>query len=135
MLLTSAMVFDHHTHLRHDIAPALDRPSPGTDPDRITVVLEWMMAVLGNQLRAAPPDWLDRSIAIELNGPGGGTWLIRPGTPGRAATTGEVAAVVKAETREFPEWATRRAGWTDRNVGIDGDVDYGARFLDSMNVV
>ena len=45
-LLPSAMVFDHHTHLRHDMAPALGRPAPGTDANRMTVVLEWMMAVL-----------------------------------------------------------------------------------------
>ena len=46
-------------------APALGRPAPRTDELRIAVVLEWMIAVLGNQLRAVHiagaaaefPDW------------------------------------------------------------------------------
>ena len=67
-----AMVFDTHTHLRHDIAPALGRTVRDTDADRMAVVLDWMMAVLSNQLRAAPPEWLDRPLSIALSGPGGG---------------------------------------------------------------
>ncbi|WP_264004218.1 maleylpyruvate isomerase N-terminal domain-containing protein [Mycolicibacterium sphagni] len=73
-VLTAALVFDHHTHLHHDMAPALGRPAPGTDANRMAVVLEWMLAVLSNQLRAAVPPWLDRPLAITLTGPGGGTW-------------------------------------------------------------
>ena len=70
MLLNSAFVFDQHTHLRYDIAPALGRPAPESDELRVAVVLEWMFAVLGNQLRTARPAWLDRPIAISLIRPG-----------------------------------------------------------------
>ncbi|MGQ4598977.1 maleylpyruvate isomerase N-terminal domain-containing protein [Nocardia sp. R6R-6] len=135
MALTSAMVFDHHTHLRHDIAPALDRPIPSSDANRMALVLEWMTAVLGNQLRIASPTWLDRPIALELDGPGGGKWLVSPANDGETATAATAATTIRAVAAEFPEWATRRARWADRNVAIAGDVEYGRQFLDSMNVV
>ncbi|MDQ2708836.1 MAG: hypothetical protein M3Z25_14880 [Actinomycetota bacterium] len=32
-------------------------------------------------------------------------------------------------------WATRRSPWREHDVTIDGDEEYGARFLDAMNVV
>lgn len=133
-VLISAMIFDHHTHLRHDIAPPLDIPAPPTDADRMTLVIEWMMLVLRNQLEAASPEWLDRPLVIELSGIGGGTWSIEPdGTiipADRGATTR-----VRASALEFPEWATRRAYWRNRDVTIVGDEEYGARFLDLLNVV
>ena len=37
-LMLGALVFDHHTHLRHDMAPALGRPVPGTDANRMANV-------------------------------------------------------------------------------------------------
>ena len=52
-LMAGALVFDHHTHLRHDMAPALGRPVPPTDADRMRAVLTWMIAVLGNQVAQA----------------------------------------------------------------------------------
>ena len=134
-LLPSAMVFDHHTHLHHDMAPALGRAAPGTDANRMTVVLEWMMAVLANQVRAATPEWLDRPLAITLTGPGGGTWRVTPDgsiVPGSADGS---AAEITGVALEFPEWGTRRAGWRDRDVRISGDADYASAFLDTVNVV
>ena len=134
-LLASAMVFDHHTHLRHDMATALGRPRPGSDANRMAAVLEWMTAVLANQLRAARPEWLDRPVAITLTGPGGGSWLVEPGgdvTPGR---TEPAAAHITGVASEFPEWGTRRAVWRDRDVSVTGDVDYGAMFLDDVDIV
>lgn len=133
--LLCAIVFDTHTHLRHDIAPALGRPAPGTDANRMAVVLEWMMAVLSNQLRAAGPAWLDRPLSITLSGPGGGCWVVRPGgavTPGSPDGT---AAQIDGTAIEFPEWATQRAAWRDREVAVGGDDEYAARFLDAVNVV
>ncbi|MEV6223839.1 maleylpyruvate isomerase family mycothiol-dependent enzyme [Nocardia fluminea] len=134
-VLTGALVFDVHTHLRHDIAPALGRTVPGTDPERMTLVLAWMFAVLTNQLRVTPPVGLTGPIDIELDGPGGGTWSVHPdGTVlGRPAAAS--VAVVSASTLEFPEWATRRARWQDRQVSVVGDRDVAARFLDALNIV
>ena len=131
----SALVFDHHAHLRHDIAPVLGRPVPGTDADRMAVVLEWMMAVLSNQLRTARAACLDRPVSITLSGPGGGCWVVRPdGTVAPGSSDG-TAAQIDGVAIEFPEWATQRAGWRDRDVAIGGDAEYGARFLDAVNVV
>lgn len=134
-VLTGAMVFDHHTHLRHDMAPALGRPAPGTDANRMSVVLEWMMAVLSNQMRAAAPAWLDRPLAITLTGPGGGTWRVAPGGRVAPGSTDGSAAQITGVALEFPEWGTQRSGWRDRDVRITGDIDYATAFLDTVNVV
>ena len=134
-LFLSALVFDTYTHLRYDIAPALGRPVGEVDANRIAVSLEWMMAVLSNQLRAARPAWLDRPLSINLTGPGGGAWSVEPSgavTPGVAASA---VAVITGQAAQFPEWGTRRAPWREREVGITGDAEYGAAFLDEMNIV
>lgn len=62
--LNCAPVFDWHTHLRYDIAPVLGRSVPQIDEKRTAVVLEWMLAVLGNQLRTARPACLDRPVSL-----------------------------------------------------------------------
>src|SRR5258708_37278466 len=72
--LLCAIVFDTHTHLRHDIAPALGRTVPETDANRMAVVLEWMMAVLSNQLRAARLEWLGPPGASTMSRARGGGW-------------------------------------------------------------
>lgn len=134
-LLASAVLFDHHTHLRHDMAPALGRPAPATDANRMAAVLEWMTAVLANQLAAAKPEWLDRPLSLTLAGPGGGSWRVEPSgavTPGH---TEPAAAHITGVALGFPEWGTRRANWRDRDVTITGDVDYAEQFLDAMNIV
>lgn len=134
-VLLSALVFDHHTHLRYDMAPALDRPAPGTDANRMAVVLEWMMAVLSNQLRAQPLPFLDRPIALTLAGPGGGTWRVAPDGAVTVGSPQPSAAQIAGLAVEFPEWGTRRASWRDREVGISGDTDYATAFLDAVNIV
>jgi hypothetical protein len=133
--LLGAMVFDTHTHLRHDIAPALGRPAPDTDANQMAVVLDRMMAVLSNHLRAARPAWRDRPVSITLSGPCGGCWVVRPdGSIGVGPADG-TAAQIDGLAIEFPEWATRRAGWRERDVAVGGDADYGPRFLDVVKVV
>ena len=134
-LLVSAAVFDHHTHLSYDMAPALDRPVAAADANRMAAVLEWMTAVLSNQLQAATPTWLDRPLSITLNGPGGGTWTVDPCGAVRAGAAGQVAAEITGAAAQFPEWGTRRANWRERDVTVTGDADYGAVFLDAMNIV
>lgn len=134
LLLAGATTFDHHTHLRHDIAPAVGLLAPETDATRMAVVLEWMFAVLSNQLQAARPAWLKHPIGITLRGPGGGSWIIEASgaAPGRHD---HAAAEIVGAAEDFPEWGTQRADWRSRDVTINGDVDYGARFLDMVNVV
>ncbi|MGW5230266.1 hypothetical protein ACWEP5_35710 [Nocardia niigatensis] len=136
MLLSGAMLFDHHTHLRFDIAPALDRRIPDTDPARMAGVLDWMFAVLSNQLKSAETHWFSYPLDIVLGGPGGGVWRVHPdGMVGTGRAGGAAAATVEGRADEFPEWATGRAPWRDRSVRIRGDADYAIRFLDGVNVV
>jgi len=133
-LLLGALVFDHHTHLRHDMAPALGRPAPGTDANRMAVVLEWMMAVLSNQLRAHPLSFLDKPLSITLTGAGGGTWRVTP--DGSVQPSAEPAAAqITGVAVQFPQWGTRRARWRDAEVSITGDGDYAAAFLDTVDIV
>jgi len=134
-LFLSALVFDTYTHLRHDMAPALGRRIADADANRMAVTLEWMMAVLDNQLRAARPSWFDRPLSITLAGPGGGIWLVEPSGAVTAGRNDPAAVAISGVALEFPEWGTRRAGWRDRDVDIAGDTEYGAAFLDEMNIV
>jgi uncharacterized protein (TIGR03083 family) len=134
VLLGSAVVFDQHTHLRYDLAPALDRPTPRIDEERTAVVLEWMLAVLSNQLRKAGPPSLDRPVSLTLTGPGGGSWVvaadgrIQPGAP-------DGAAAIVGGAEDFPGWGTGRTPWRDADIKITGDEDYAVRFLDALNIV
>lgn len=134
-MFLSALAFDTYTHLRHDMAPALGRTVGGIDANRMAVILEWMMAVLNNQLAADRPAWLDRPLTINLTGPGGGQWRVDPSgavAPGHGASG---ASVITGAAVEFPAWGTRRTGWRDSDVAITGDAEYGATFLDAMNIV
>lgn len=107
LLLAGAMTFDHHTHLRHDIVPALGLPPPPTDATRMAVVLEWMFAVLNNQLRSAQPLWLTHSVAVTLHGPGGGRWVMS--SEGLVRSGSEtIAADIAGNATEFVEWGTKR---------------------------
>ncbi|WP_327581239.1 maleylpyruvate isomerase N-terminal domain-containing protein [Nonomuraea sp. NBC_00507] len=134
LMIGGALVFDHHTHLRHDIAPALGRPVPPTDADRMRAVLTWMIAVLSNQVAQAPVPGLDARVALTLTGPGGGTWWIDEAgvlTP----SDGPVAAHVTAPALTFPDWGTQRSSWRDSDVTITGDAALAARLLDAVNVI
>ena len=133
-VLVEALVFDQHTHLRHDMAPAQDRPAPGTDEPRLTAVLSWMIAVLENQLRDASPAWFDRPLAVTLDGPGGGTWRVTPDGIKRGGPAG-TAARISGTALDFPAWGTRRTPWREHDLELDGDEDYAATFLDAVNIV
>jgi hypothetical protein len=132
-MMIGALVFDHHTHLRHDIAPALGVADPGTDANRMAIVIEWMLAVLANQM-VASPTVVDGSIGLVLDGMGGGAWTIHPGGDIRAGVTGS-AVLIEASAVEFPDWGTKRCDWRDRQVQLQGDESLGTRFLDWVNVV
>lgn len=134
-LVPSAMVFDQHTHLRHDIAPALGRTAPPSDANRMAAVMEWMTAVLSNQLTQSRPAWLERPLSLTLTGPGGGSWLVGPSGSVTPGDTRSAAARITGVAAEFPEWGTRRVSWRERNVDVSGDVDYATQFLDAVDIV
>ncbi len=134
LLLGSALVFDLHTHLRFDMASALDREAPPSDANRMAVVVEWMLAVLGNQLASTSTEWMDRPLSLRLHGQGGGTWTVdRRGVANGASPA--AVAVIDAAADHFPCWGTRRSSWRDHDIAISGDAAYGENFLDGINVV
>ena len=133
--LVGAQIFDTHVHLRYDIAPALGRPAPANDENRMAIIADWMMAVLTNQLRGNWPQWRDRAIALTLTGSGGGSWSFAPDGTLYAGRDCAAAAEITGAAEQFPEWGTKRVDWRDRNVSITGDQDYGVRFLDAVNIV
>jgi uncharacterized protein (TIGR03083 family) len=134
LMIGGALVFDHHTHLRHDMAPALGRPAPPTDADRMRGVLTWMVAVLSNQVARTPVAGLGARVALTLTGPGGGTWWIDQ-AGSLASSSGAVAAHVTAPALTFPDWGTQRSSWRDNDVTVTGDTELAARFLDTINVI
>jgi hypothetical protein len=136
--LASAVVFDTHTHLRHDIAPALDLERPPTDETRMAAAMEWMFAVL-QQSPHTSLGWLDRPVAVTMEGLGGGTWRVEKGEGGRLRArpgdpTGAVAQII-GQSEDFPVWGSRREPWQKFTVEITGDHDYATRFLDSVKIV
>ncbi|MDI6105416.1 maleylpyruvate isomerase N-terminal domain-containing protein [Actinoplanes sp. NEAU-A12] len=134
LMIGGALIFDHHTHLRHDMAPALGRPVPSTDADRMRAVLRWMMAVLNNQVAKAPVSGLDARVSLTLTGSGGGTWWIDEAGV-LPPSSGTVAAHITAPALTFPAWGTQRSSWRDSAVTTTGDTGLAARFLDSVNIV
>ena len=137
-LLPSSMIFDTHTHLRHDVAPALGRPSPPTDEGRMACVLEWMMAVLPPLSRDALA-FMDRPVLITLEGPCGGTWGVEPKPGGKVAvrsgTCMGAVAHVTGVAEEFPVWGTGRRPWREHDLKLEGDEAYAARVLDAVRII
>jgi uncharacterized protein (TIGR03083 family) len=136
--LVSGSVFDHWTHLAHDLAPALNRPDPETDANRTAVVMEFMLAGLEQMCRESMT-WVDHPVALQLDGPGGGTWTISARGGGiltvRSGTSGQCATRIVGRVADFPAWATTRKHWHDCDLTITGDQEYAGRFLDSVNIV
>ncbi|MFF0610328.1 maleylpyruvate isomerase family mycothiol-dependent enzyme [Nocardia tengchongensis] len=137
-IFPAMFLFDWHTHLRHDIAAALDRPHPPTDEQRTASILEWLTTLLEQSHRHRLA-WLDAPVAISFTGPGGGAWRIEPerGRPVRVRRGGteNTAVQVTARADEFPLWGTTRAAWRDCDVSIAGDTEIGARVLDSIDLI
>ncbi|WP_327142075.1 maleylpyruvate isomerase family mycothiol-dependent enzyme [Nocardia sp. NBC_01327] len=137
-IFPSLFLFDWHTHLRHDIAPALGRPAPDTDAPRMAAILAWLMTLL-EQSQRTRLNWLDAPLTLTLDGPGGGTWRIEPATGGRLrvrpGAPGGAAAHITARALEFPQWSTTRRPWTESDVTLTGNTDLATHFLNSLNLV
>lgn len=140
LLARSVLLFEWHTHVRHDIAPALGSPIPPTDSHRMRHVLEWMMIKLSGTTTTL--DRTDDPVILKLDGPGGYAWLLVPQSDGRVDThIGTVprgrpsAAYVTSQAIDFPAWATGRENWRNHDLTITGDHDYAARFLDAISVI
>lgn len=137
-IFPAMFLFDWHTHLRHDIAAALDRPHPPTDERRVAAILDWLTGLLEQSHRERLA-WLDAPVAITFTGPGGGTWHIEPDRGhGVRVRRGEPEAAttrITARANEFPLWGTTRAAWRDCEVSLTGDTELGTRLLDDINLI
>ena len=137
-LIPAALTFDHHLHLRHDVATALGRPVAPIDDKGMAVALEWMIAGLPQMCRESMTA-IDRPVELNLSGPGADSWVLVPGKgellevrPGGSVPA---AAAISGNTEEFALWATHRTPWRENDVKIDGDTDLGTRFLDALKIV
>ena len=74
-------------------------------------------------------------VAILLEGPGGGSWLVRPNGSVVLGRADSATALIAGYALEFLEWGTRRVDWRDRDVKVSGDVGYATRFIDALHVV
>jgi uncharacterized protein (TIGR03083 family) len=137
--LASMVVFDWHTHLTYDLAPAINRPAPAIDDNRLAVTLEWMLTGL-EQMNRDQMRWLDKSLTLALTGPVGGNWRIDPAGKGRLAVTESTdttsaAATITGVSTDFPAWATNRIAWRTAGLTIAGDTDYAETFLDALHII
>jgi uncharacterized protein (TIGR03083 family) len=138
-MLASTFTFDAYCHLRNDILRPngpIDRPEPPRDEKRLRPTVEWMLAGLPwmseQELR-----FVDRPVALVLDGPGGGEWTIGPvGVEGRVlvrdGTEGAVATV-RSSDHDFVIWGTRRRPWRE-HTKVEGDAEYAARVLDATRI-
>lgn len=134
LLLTGAFVFDHHTHLRFDIAPVLDVELPSPQAHEVGVAIEWMMAVLSNQIRSGALGTIPAPVVLNLRGDGGSSWTVsRDGV--RRGSASNAVATIDGIAASFPAWGTRRAPWRGFDVTLSGEVDYAAAVLDQVNVI
>jgi uncharacterized protein (TIGR03083 family) len=141
-LLANALAFDHYCHLRNDILRPngpVERPAPPDDDLRLGATMEWLISGLPQMAPDAMRAAVDRPLALQLDGPGGGGWTIRPAagdglvevTEGAAS---DAAATATSTAKEFVVWATGRRPWRERDVAITGDGEYAARVLDAIRV-
>jgi uncharacterized protein (TIGR03083 family) len=137
--LASMLVFDWHTHLAYDLAPAINRPAPAIDDNRLAATLEWMLTGL-EQMNRDQMRWLDKSLTLTLTGPAGGTWSIDPAGHGRLTVTESTgtttaAAAITGVSTDFPAWATNRIAWRTAGLTITGNADYAGKFLDALHII
>ncbi len=137
-LLANAIVFDHYCHLRHDIGAAIPQAAALLqDVAALEATLEWMLAGLpqmcATELAAAPAV----AVALVLEGPGGGRWVLEPTSDAWVVTPGEGSGVATftSSAHDFVSWGTKRADWRHHGV-LSGDVDgSAAAVLDAINVI
>lgn len=147
--IADCIAFDHLLHLHEDLlAPfgPLVRERPAVDETRLIPAVGWITAGLSRQANAAQiRRQLSAPLALRLDGAGGGTWLLEPGSSGvggaidgrrvEPAEAEHAATTVTSTTEMFVSWATKRRDWRRCGVRITGDDALAAGVLDAVHVV
>jgi uncharacterized protein (TIGR03083 family) len=133
-LLANAIVFDHYCHLRNDIGAAIPRAAAlPRDEAALAATLEWMLAGLPQMCAGALAD-CGVGVNLVLEGPGGGRWTLRPGSPWTVSPgTDPVLPTAVSTPHDFVAWGTKRGDWRDAGVRLDEDA--AAATLDAINVI
>jgi uncharacterized protein (TIGR03083 family) len=140
-MIASTFLFDAYCHLRNDIlAPngSVVRPEPPRDEERLRPTVEWMMAGLP-WMCSDKLGFLDRPVALRIEGPGSGAWTIHP-LGGEAmvvvaeGAASDAAASVTSNDHDFVAWGTKRRPWRDF-TNVTGDEQLAARVLDAIKII
>jgi len=141
-MVVNAFAFDHYCHLRFDVLRPngpIDRPAPPSDDTRLGATLEWLLAGLPQMAANAMRETVTKPVALELTGPGGGTWTVNPAAGDGLVEVvdgidGEVAATITSTTDDFIVWATHRRSWTEQSVELRGDDKYASRVIEAIHL-
>jgi uncharacterized protein (TIGR03083 family) len=138
-LIADSLVFDHYTHLRHDMLQPRGQLQGIDAPQMAEVMassLTWLMADLPQMSpkRLAPA--LVAPVDLKLTGPGGGSWtLVSDGRSVSVAPTRTPSKVqVSSSASDFHLWGTRRISWRDLNIEMSGDTGTAREVLDAIHV-
>ena len=96
--------------------------------------MDWLVAGLPQMPGQAIKDAVTAPVLLDLTGPGGGKWTIKPGVEVVEGDSGDAAATITSSAQDFVVWSTHRASWRERNVAIDGDKDLAERVLDAIRL-
>jgi hypothetical protein len=133
--LANATAFDHHAHMRFDlVAPSgpLDRVVPPATELQLAPTIIWMTSGLP-QMCQKELTGIEGSIALQLDGPGGGRWRFEGGEFPQSQDPAD--AEVRSTTEEFVIWGTARRPWSERDVTLSGNEDLAATFCSAVNVI
>ncbi len=139
--LADAYCFDHYCHLRHDLlAPGgpLMIDIPDVDDRRLRPGIGWMWAGLP-QMCTAAMRIVDRPLAVNLTGPGGGSWTLVPADESGFISVTEgadsgAAATVTSTAHDFVSWGTKRSPWRQACT-LAGDDRYAALVFDAIDII
>jgi uncharacterized protein (TIGR03083 family) len=141
-ILPATFLFDAYCHHRHDLlAPTgpLRRPEPPRDEMRLRPTVEWMLAGLPWMCAGALRGVVDRPLALELTGPGGGSWTVRPPAETERVDVAPgadpaAAATVRSSAHDFVVWGTGRRPFA-AHVELAGDAAYAEKVLGRVKII
>ena len=109
-------------------------PTLPQDAGSLDATLEWMWAGLP-QMCAEQLAGCDTGVNIVLDGPGGGSWQVRPGEDAWTVEPGTDPDLPTARStaHDFVSWGTQRVGW--RDAGVQLDDERAAATLDAINII